>query len=98
MKYVRQPPHQLGRLECSDARPWTQIRHPVIMAAMSKRVLSLVDWVRGFLCVFLGIPASGCHAFTSQLGKLRLWEAYEFWLPWVFQTELGSQLDCSHPS
>lgn len=51
MKQVGQPPHQLARLECSDGRPWREIRHPVLMIVPSMRVLSLVCQVRGFLCV-----------------------------------------------
>lgn len=51
MKQVGQPPHQLARLECSDGRPWREIRHPVLMTVPSMRVLSLVRQVRDFLCV-----------------------------------------------
>lgn len=72
MKQVGQPPHHLARLECSDGRPWREIRHPVLMTVPSMRVLSLVRQVRGFLCVLLGTPARGCQDFMFQVGKLRL--------------------------
>lgn len=52
--------------------PWRE------MAAVSLRVLSLVDRVRGLLYALLGIPARGCHDFMPPVGKPRLWEGYEF--------------------
>lgn len=71
MKQVCQPPHQLGRLECSDAclpALGGKSDHPGIMAAESMGVLPLVIRAGAFWAL-LGTPARGCPDFMFQVGK-----------------------------